>query len=585
MKKGLYLSFGVILALMVLMRLILMPLYTLADPTEGRYAELAHQMILTGNWTTPSVWIEGHLMPFLGKPPLSFWLSAICMKFFGVNEFAPRFASLLGGLLVLGMVWTVCRRYLGRTVAETAVLVTFSSGVFWVLSGFVGTDMLLSGTVAIAFFAYFAWLNEERFWPGVGWSTLVCAGLGLSVLTKGMVGILSFGLPIFLWHCLFGDWKRLLTRRTWGIGAIVFLLITVPWFVIEQHEMAKKGIDFIRYFVVEEHFRRFISTDYYDPYGTGHIVPHGIAILYMFLTCAPWTLLALLFFWKPMSPKWTLQRNPLWENPKQAYFFLGFAAMTLFWCLGKQFLITYMLPLVASFAVWFALKWQDRFPGTARKLAFGALGLTFLTFLGVGIYLCFLFETVTPRQAVRTLIQDTLPKLDLLSPTGKWKIVVGQPERRSSPYFYGELAGRLVLDTEPGFFRPSKPRLSPFLFPYVKRSPLLALTQSDSRLSLPEALRAFDWKPDELVLIDQDYYLRRVLGLKFIKLNKVLFGDRDMLRYPMIGPLNGKEDPRYATWPENGEKMLTLCDSTAIPRIEMIGIAGRWVVLRYISGE
>jgi 4-amino-4-deoxy-L-arabinose transferase-like glycosyltransferase len=59
-------------------RLLCLTAYPLMDPTESRYAEIAREMLVLDDWVTP------HFNPqttFLGKPPLTFWLTAITYKY------------------------------------------------------------------------------------------------------------------------------------------------------------------------------------------------------------------------------------------------------------------------------------------------------------------------------------------------------------------------------------------------------------------------------------------------------------------------------------------------------------------------
>ena len=46
---------------------------------EGRYAEVAREMVLTGDWITPHV--NGQV--YLNKPPLTFWLIALVFRVSG----------------------------------------------------------------------------------------------------------------------------------------------------------------------------------------------------------------------------------------------------------------------------------------------------------------------------------------------------------------------------------------------------------------------------------------------------------------------------------------------------------------------
>ena len=81
-----------LLAITVIVRLATLGAYPLPDPSESRYAEMARKMLETGNWLVPQF---DYGTPFWGKPPLSFWLTAVSMKVFGVNEFAARLPSAL----------------------------------------------------------------------------------------------------------------------------------------------------------------------------------------------------------------------------------------------------------------------------------------------------------------------------------------------------------------------------------------------------------------------------------------------------------------------------------------------------------
>ena len=51
-------------------------------------------MIVTGNFSR--VQIDFH--PFWEKPPLFFWMQALSMKAFGINEFAARFPNAVIGI-------------------------------------------------------------------------------------------------------------------------------------------------------------------------------------------------------------------------------------------------------------------------------------------------------------------------------------------------------------------------------------------------------------------------------------------------------------------------------------------------------
>src|SRR5579862_9521822 len=70
----------------------------LFDPDEGLHAAIAQEMVRTGDYVTPRFLGE----PFLDKPILFFWVEALSLRVFGMNEAAVRIPPLLFG--VLGMI-------------------------------------------------------------------------------------------------------------------------------------------------------------------------------------------------------------------------------------------------------------------------------------------------------------------------------------------------------------------------------------------------------------------------------------------------------------------------------------------------
>src|SRR3989304_10534990 len=68
---------------------------------EGRYAEGAREIAESNNFLIPTV--DG--IPRINKPPLTYWLSAVAYKVFGVNEFGARFFPALFGLFGVLLVY------------------------------------------------------------------------------------------------------------------------------------------------------------------------------------------------------------------------------------------------------------------------------------------------------------------------------------------------------------------------------------------------------------------------------------------------------------------------------------------------
>src|ERR1700724_3870464 len=59
------------------------------EPDEGRYSEIAREMVVSGDYVTPRDDFE----LYFEKPPLVYWAEAAAIQIFGVNEFAVRLPS------------------------------------------------------------------------------------------------------------------------------------------------------------------------------------------------------------------------------------------------------------------------------------------------------------------------------------------------------------------------------------------------------------------------------------------------------------------------------------------------------------
>src|SRR2546428_364345 len=69
----------------------------LDDPNEAEYAEVAREMVETGDWISPQL----NYALFLNKPPLAYWLIALSDLAVGTNEFAARLPSAVTGVVIV----------------------------------------------------------------------------------------------------------------------------------------------------------------------------------------------------------------------------------------------------------------------------------------------------------------------------------------------------------------------------------------------------------------------------------------------------------------------------------------------------
>ena len=92
--------------------------FPLFEPDESRYAEIPREMLQHGDWITPR--LQGE--PYLEKPPLLYWITAVSFQLFGVHDWAARLPPALavhGTILVL---YFLGRRGFGEAAAFRGAL-------------------------------------------------------------------------------------------------------------------------------------------------------------------------------------------------------------------------------------------------------------------------------------------------------------------------------------------------------------------------------------------------------------------------------------------------------------------------------
>lgn len=148
----------------------------LRDPYEAAYGEVAREMAQAGSYLSPRLFDQ--FLP--GVPPLSYVLSAFCVRIFGATEWAVRLPSalLLAALTVLlyaavthtfneragfwsGMVFatSLLTSYFVKTSVTdstlvffvTAALLCFIRGHYWLLYVAAALSVLSDGPIALVF--------------------------------------------------------------------------------------------------------------------------------------------------------------------------------------------------------------------------------------------------------------------------------------------------------------------------------------------------------------------------------------------------------------------------------------------------
>jgi len=224
---------------------------TLVPSDEGRYAEMAREMVATGDWITPR--LDG--LKYFEKPPLQTWMNALTFELFGLGEWQARLWSGLCGLFGIALVTYTGRRVFNPWVGTTAGLVLASSFWWAGLSHVNVLDMGLSGMMALSLCGVLlaqrdgASDGERRNWMLASW-----AGMALAFLSKGPIGIVLPGAVLVLYTLITREWK-IWTRLHLVAGLLLFSIIAAPWFVL----VWLKNPEHPHFFFIHENWERFFS--------------------------------------------------------------------------------------------------------------------------------------------------------------------------------------------------------------------------------------------------------------------------------------------------------------------------------------
>ena len=212
---------------------------SLNEPDEGRYAEIAREMVELGDWLVPHLWYEPHVE----KPPMTYWTVAASMLVFGRNEWAVRLPLALAGISGVWASYLLGRALGGRRVGLWSALILQSSLLYFVMARMLTTDILL--TQFIAWAVYFHWRSWRTLEDGgreanrtgwregfFGWHWGGWAMIALGFLTKGPIAL---GVPMVALAALVISSRRDVARIRVlfaGMlgGLLLFGVIVVPWF-------------------------------------------------------------------------------------------------------------------------------------------------------------------------------------------------------------------------------------------------------------------------------------------------------------------------------------------------------------------
>ena len=299
--------------------------YPLIEPDETRYAQIAIEMNASGDWITPT--LDGR--PYLDKPPLMYWLTALSFRVFGIQEVAARLPSLFAALMTIVITFELGSRIVGMRAAWLGAVSLVLCGGFVLAGRFLILDALLAFFTTLCLFSgYIAVRGHEHRWEWWMVSGVACA---MGVLTKGPIALILCAPPLIVNGWLRADHTR--TRVShWAAFVIPMILVCVPWYIA----VIKFNPGFIDYFFWEHNLKRFTE-------GMNHQQPFWFYLPIVFVCMFPASLLlpSVILFLASRS-----NRNRQLRSKDLGFLFCGSTWILLFFSLASCKLPTYILPAI-----------------------------------------------------------------------------------------------------------------------------------------------------------------------------------------------------------------------------------------------
>ncbi|MHB8347471.1 MAG: phospholipid carrier-dependent glycosyltransferase [Acidiferrobacterales bacterium] len=337
------------------------------EPDEGRYVEIPREMVATGNYVTPR--LDGVI--YLEKPVLFYWLESASIRLFGLNEWSMRLWPALLGLMGCIAVYLAGRRLYGRPAGLVAAIVLATNVLYYALARIITIDMPITALLSISMLAFLLGTKEpvgaRRRW--LMW--IFYAFAALSVLAKGLIGIVFPGMVIGAWILIRNDW-RLLRSIYLPSGLVLLLAIAAPWHIL----VARANPTFLHYYFIRQHFERYLTTVAHRYEPVWFFIPVTLAGLY------PWVVFLFQAIRHSLPASWKER-----ERERDGLYLALWAILVLaFFSLSDSKLIPYILPIFPPLAIligrYLAPAWHGaEVPGMraglwallATSLAIGAL--------------------------------------------------------------------------------------------------------------------------------------------------------------------------------------------------------------------
>jgi 4-amino-4-deoxy-L-arabinose transferase-like glycosyltransferase len=338
------------------------------EPDEGRYAEIAREMVLTHDYVTPrDNWVR-----YFEKPPLVYWAEALSIKLLGPDELAVRLPAALASVAEVTVTAALGEAMFGAAVGLAAAMVLALSPLVFGFARFATLDPALALFVTAALGAFWAAARAPDFDGAAArrWFLLAAVLAAAGTLTKGPVAVVLPGAIGLAW-LLAERRAREILRMPW-LGAIaIYAAIAAPWFVLA----ARRNPEFLRFFFIHEHVDRYLENAEHG-WGPYFFVVVVIAGMWPWICLVPMGVRELMRTRGGGDEAEARRRRPA-ARGSLAFLLWWFGIILVFFSIPRAKLGSYILPAIPPLAIvaGYALCRLPRLEVSSLRRLFGTLAL------------------------------------------------------------------------------------------------------------------------------------------------------------------------------------------------------------------
>ncbi len=218
--------------------------FGVAETSDARYAEIAREMYTSGDYLHPNLLDIHHYH----KPPLTYQITALGYKIFGINPFGARFFLQISLLVQMLLVYKICfLLFLEKRTAFLSSIAYFTMPLALVSSRNLTTDSFLTTFAMLSIFSWIKYRKQGK----LPYLYIFYMALSLGFLTKGpVIFIVPF---VFVMAYNFVERPKHRFNVHHILALILFLTISLSWYLY----LIYYNNEFFSYFIGKQTVDRF----------------------------------------------------------------------------------------------------------------------------------------------------------------------------------------------------------------------------------------------------------------------------------------------------------------------------------------